>query len=144
VAVPSERRASPRSPLSRSLIVTWHPTLPCRLSTSGPRLRALYPGALCGPQRDDDGSAQPTCENTPTRQGQENRAWGAAYLSSRPTLLSRARSADCRRSTQRTTWQNGVMQLGGSYLPGTSAGASAPCGAVRERYSPRDPGGRGA
>jgi hypothetical protein len=59
-------------------------------------------------------------------------------------VVGRARSADCRRSTQRTTGQNGVMQLGGSYLPGTSAGASAPCGAVRERYSPRDPGGRGA
>eukprot|EP01047_Picozoa_sp_COSAG01_P048260 COSAG01_NODE_4686_length_4811_cov_4.669355_5_plen_92_part_00 len=31
--------------------------------------------------------AQPTCENTHTRQGQEKGAWVAAHLSSRPTLL---------------------------------------------------------
>jgi hypothetical protein len=38
-------------------IVAWHPTLPCRLPTSRPRLRALCPGALRGPQRDDDGAS---------------------------------------------------------------------------------------
>ena len=47
----------------------------------------LAPSAAVDPANQPTPGAQPTCENTHTRQGQENRAWGAAHLSSRSTLL---------------------------------------------------------
>ena len=47
----------------------------------------LAPSAAVDPANQPTPGAQPTCENTHTRQGQENRAWVAAHLSSRPTLL---------------------------------------------------------
>ena len=47
----------------------------------------LAPSATCPTRIQPTPGAQPTCENTHTRQGQEKKTWGAAHLSSRPTLL---------------------------------------------------------